>query len=918
MPEPSSLSKKWAASITADIASPEKPLLIDEIVFDGHDYPAKNLAACKRNGHWFYRSADPARTTDPWNLWREVVDPRDDLKFNQVANERIDEIEIWGAFNRSPFRHLFNEGDKPMNPPNETVDNAPVGVQTPPPPQPEQNPDCPKCGQVIYLVQDTKPDGKIVCDACKAKFKNIEALMKAVDAQRAAEVRQPAKLTAENIPVDLIDPNPHQPRQDFNQAKMEELAGSIKEHGVIQPIVVERNGERYMLHAGERRWRASKMAGLPTIPAYIVPAGSSPKNLLVRAVVENVQRADMNPLELAKAFQEMADMGMSDAQIAQEVSKSRSAVANTRRLLQLPEDRQKQVSTGELNERQALALLPLYALPETAREKVLDTWQGRELAKPEKLNSDDIRQRYNDAISHIGSRIEIIDPATPYTGDGIYHSTCPDCDCCIKKTKDGNDDLRCINTACLKVKQDIVKRTSLEQAKAATGLDYLDPSIEYKWDQTGGFYDSDGRRALQIAKEKSCPNLRLKFSEYSSNARLEGFDKVAYCCLYPGDSKKCSCEKAAEIEEKQAEKVKKAAIKQAKDQVASRLAEFFRLIPLPCLRAILYSEYRYENWKQSKVLEMTQEKLASEMAAVLIGQNVRFGEYVPVETSQKEAEDWLAKMGFSFDPVPNLDRRLKRIEDWIASPPEEGDKLTKATAGNLTNLANLAEGIYSIDGHDDQKELQDLILRIDAAKRTLLTWQAQAERRATAKSVEPTPALPAANGHTPAARSMEMRGHWSCGRCNKDFPPGTRYWVDGYDKGICADCLAEVEKETSEGAATAEQVFDLISPDEIEHQSPPPNSQDPSGRDLVYLREQLSFVAGWLERTPSPTLLGLRDYRNHLAGLVQPLAQAEPTPPGLDELLAEWEKLDDQLGDRIENFQFKPLKLEPQSQEVTA
>jgi len=543
------MSKKWAASITADIASPEKPILIDEIVFDGHDHPFRNLAACKRNGHWFYRSADPARSNDPWNLWREIVDPRDDLKFNQIANERIDEIEIWGAFNRSPFRHLFNEGDKPMNPPksinaleakkaleehghqvhhvmpaNSGADHddlecwivdgqppisgaelmalagqlngrEPVGAQTGALPQREKTVMCPKCDQVIVIEMDTRPDGKIVCDTCKGRFTNYEALMKAVEKKRPPAPLAP--VVAQAIAVARIDPNPEQPRQDFDEAKLRELADSIVANGLIQPITVEPVGDRFILHDGERRWRAHLLAGLAEIPAYIVPPGTSPQQLLLRAIVANDQRADLSSIERAKGYQKLhEEHKLSDDQIAKQVGKSRSVVANTRRLLNLPEDQQKQVASGELNERQALALLPFYQLPEPAQEKILGTWQGKELTKPQKLTSDDIRQRYNDAITNAGRPIKIIDPASPYTGDGIYHPTCVGCDCCIKRVKEGVDDLRCINTPCLELKQIIVKRASLEQAKAAIGLDYLDPGVEYKWDQFSGFYGSDGKKPL--------------------------------------------------------------------------------------------------------------------------------------------------------------------------------------------------------------------------------------------------------------------------------------------------------------------------------------------------------------------------------------------------------------------------------------
>lgn len=159
--------------------------------------------------------------------------------------------------------------------------------------------------------------------------------------------------------VDDIEPNPYQPRQNFNAQKLEELAESIKEHGLIQPLVVTQQGEgKYYIIAGERRWRASKIAGLVQVVAFIKE--TIPQQMLELALVENVQRADLNPLEEASAYAHLMDeFGLTQEVVAQRVGKSRTAVANTLRLLKLPQELKEALAAEKITEGHARALLSL-------------------------------------------------------------------------------------------------------------------------------------------------------------------------------------------------------------------------------------------------------------------------------------------------------------------------------------------------------------------------------------------------------------------------------------------------------------------------------------------------------------------------------------------------------------------------------
>lgn len=184
--------------------------------------------------------------------------------------------------------------------------------------------------------------------------KGLEALIPATP--KASD--SPAQPGVFEILVEQIAPNPHQPRQVMDEAKLQELAHSIAAHGLIQPLVVTRVGERYQLIAGERRWRASRLAGLTTVP--VIVKESSPQQMLELALVENIQRADLNPLEEAEAYAHlMQEFGLTQEAVAERVGKSRTAVANTVRLLHLPEEARAALAAGEISEGHARAMLSL-------------------------------------------------------------------------------------------------------------------------------------------------------------------------------------------------------------------------------------------------------------------------------------------------------------------------------------------------------------------------------------------------------------------------------------------------------------------------------------------------------------------------------------------------------------------------------
>ena len=158
------------------------------------------------------------------------------------------------------------------------------------------------------------------------------------------------------LDVDLIEPNPEQPRTRFDDAEMEELTQSIRENGVVQPILVRPNGERYQIVAGERRWRAAQRAELRRIPAIVREVSN--EKLLELALIENIQRQELNPIEEGKAYLKLIEnIGLTQEQVAQRVGKDRTVIATSLRLLRLPADIQTMIETGVLTAGHGRALL---------------------------------------------------------------------------------------------------------------------------------------------------------------------------------------------------------------------------------------------------------------------------------------------------------------------------------------------------------------------------------------------------------------------------------------------------------------------------------------------------------------------------------------------------------------------------------
>ncbi|MBO4607228.1 MAG: ParB/RepB/Spo0J family partition protein [Prevotella sp.] len=230
--------------------------------------------------------------------------------------------------------------------------------------------------------------------AVKKKF---NALGRGLDALISTEeLHTQGSSTISEVPLDQIEPNPNQPRRDFDPETLQDLANSIREIGIVQPITLRQTADdQYQIIAGERRWRASQMVGLSTIPAYIRKIND--ENVMEMALVENIQREDLNAIEIALAYAHLLEQeGMTQEKVSERVGKSRVAVANYLRLLKLPAQVQMALQKKDIDMGHARALLSLDSpsqqlkVFEQIRKNGISVRQVEELVKKLK-NGEDVK-----------------------------------------------------------------------------------------------------------------------------------------------------------------------------------------------------------------------------------------------------------------------------------------------------------------------------------------------------------------------------------------------------------------------------------------------------------------------------------------------------------------------------------------------
>lgn len=253
----------------------------------------------------------------------------------------------------------------------------------------------------------------------KGLGRGLSALIR--DSNTDVTISQPdtavvADLPYQELPLSQIRSNPQQPRKAFNEDTIAELAESIASVGLVQPLIVRRQGDAYELIAGERRWRASQQAGLEKVPVIVRETGDAES--LELALIENINREDLNPIDTARAYALLQDdFGVTQEKLAKKLGRSRSAVANTLRLLDLPDEVQDLLETGRLSEGHGRALLSiqdrqqLKRLAKRISERQLSVRQTEALVKKESDSTSVAREPKINPVSQ-----ELMDEAT----DALY------------------------------------------------------------------------------------------------------------------------------------------------------------------------------------------------------------------------------------------------------------------------------------------------------------------------------------------------------------------------------------------------------------------------------------------------------------------------------------------------------------------
>src|SRR5215469_16279746 len=237
----------------------------------------------------------------------------------------------------------------------------------------------------------------------------------------------PSEPNTIDIPIELIDPNPLQPRRSFHAERLEELAQSIRANGIIQPLVVRKADARYQLVAGERRWRAAKLAGIQRVPTVVREIPDD--HLLEITLIENIQREDLNPIETAVAFERMMrELILNPEQVGHRTGKDRTTIINLVRLLQLPNDLQQLVAERRLSAGHARCLLSLPTIQlqrEVAEKAVAQGWSVRQVErltqrmmegrKPrhvdEVVNDPNVKAAIQEMERVLGTRVRIVEKA---------------------------------------------------------------------------------------------------------------------------------------------------------------------------------------------------------------------------------------------------------------------------------------------------------------------------------------------------------------------------------------------------------------------------------------------------------------------------------------------------------------------------
>jgi len=547
-----------------------------------------------------------------------------------------------------------------------------------------------------------------------------------------------------DIELRKIKPNPEQPRTEFDEESLQELAQSIKENGLIQPVVVEisADGESFVLHAGERRWRAAQIAGLDAIPAIVVdPVDAADR--LTRALVENVQREDMSPLDVAKAYRRMHDeLGLSDQQIADKVGKSRSSIANSRRLLDLPDEVQELFNEPHVSARTMMGLLPIYQLPESTLALVQDRYDGPtrllgDIRRGDVTSSEQVRDRVKSLLNACTSPLDDAPFPTDheFQRDDLQSARCDDCDQRVQLGRQW----RCPFKDCYTAKSQQWEEDILEAAGQIYGIPVLPDDAA--WNEFSTFYGE--KDIVQGIVDQGCANLRLRIVRWSGSAeyRLPDYPQISVVCFHgTDDSKQCTCLQQARAERPDLVEDPERA------QCQRNLAQYQRLVSV-CGRVIGADLAQQNDQAWRWMLAMlpyvdAREDWGFNRICQALAESAL--DYVLPYDARQDPDLALSQIGDVFQalnlampdlsPAADLQRRLDRIRGWIDANIHHNDgaepPALEAIKGNLANLEQLTADVDALTGADvglHDPQFDGVLIQLAEAWETLDTLKHQLE-----------------------------------------------------------------------------------------------------------------------------------------------------------------------------------------------
>lgn len=575
------------------------------------------------------------------------------------------------------------------------------------------------------------------------------------------------------VDLDLIDDNPYQPRQLYDPTTLEELANSIERNGLQQPPAGRWVDGRMQLVFGHRRKRAFDLlrakdaARWSTMPVFVVRV--TDEDMAARAWAENVERADLTAIEQAQAIHTMVErFGWTQAKVAERLGLSAAVVSNKLRLLRAPEEVRDAVATGEISERQAASLMPVYDLPAEMQAKMArDSFYSAEsllAAAKRGKSSGDLRQQVDQIILQKSNRLEGAPFVDHDFGDGDWQArSCVDCTQRI--TRAGKD--LCPIDSCYFAKSSAWQSRLISDAVAATGLQALPKEVDYTQKTTFNFYSAAEQAKVEEIYTAGCPNLRIMPSSFVKWSP-PGTKNIELVCFHPG-KKICSCMMAKNrAMTKDTRAQRKDLDQQAEPMLLEVLARgdlaVLRLVARhfksddavqewdaeTCAKAILpplvKSVMPWEPdkdparvqkgwekllaatgmlppWAQDETVEAVElddsdpEPIGQEERRQQVWERVREQAVKRVvvhpsgwPTLKEEAPNGYIEPTVDRNAPDYIDAKLKRIAGWIDEFQDPGDGLPtpESVAGNFVNLERLLEVIVAQESEADQLKLKQM------------------------------------------------------------------------------------------------------------------------------------------------------------------------------------------------------------------